>query len=310
MLDLEWNRSFDKIPLDEILQIGAVRLDRLGGRVTDSFCACVKPKVHHHFDIGAKHLPRRKEAMASTLDFATALDAFLDWCGAETQFASWGGDDFTVLHRNCRYWGLKRSLPQRLWDLQSAFCLTLGCDRQLALHQAVEYCGIPPTFPFHDALYDALYAAIVGEWVSAEALRLSTLSPRARRLTADFPHQPRRRVGPFASPQAALNSRECRKATCPLCGAEHWVLDWMSNNPRQFFADFQCPGHGTFPLRLTLHPMEDGHWQGRVALPPVTPILRQSFDEALKGTIYPCKSRVWKRKRRYRQRNRAAQPAT
>ena len=36
ILDLEWNRSYDKKPLDEILQIGAVRVDRLGGPVTDT----------------------------------------------------------------------------------------------------------------------------------------------------------------------------------------------------------------------------------------------------------------------------------
>ena len=30
VLDLEWNRGYDKKPLDEVLQIGAVRMDWAG----------------------------------------------------------------------------------------------------------------------------------------------------------------------------------------------------------------------------------------------------------------------------------------
>lgn len=36
ILDLEWNRGYDNTPLDEILQIGAVRVDYPGGPVTDT----------------------------------------------------------------------------------------------------------------------------------------------------------------------------------------------------------------------------------------------------------------------------------
>ena len=39
VLDLEWNRGYDKKPLDEVLQIGAVRMDGLGGPITDTFNA-------------------------------------------------------------------------------------------------------------------------------------------------------------------------------------------------------------------------------------------------------------------------------
>ena len=35
VFDIEWNHGCDESPLDEILQIGAVRLDRLGGRILD-----------------------------------------------------------------------------------------------------------------------------------------------------------------------------------------------------------------------------------------------------------------------------------
>ena len=37
VMDLEWNRSYDKKKLDEILQIGAVRIDAVGGTIRDTF---------------------------------------------------------------------------------------------------------------------------------------------------------------------------------------------------------------------------------------------------------------------------------
>ena len=43
IMDLEWNRSYDKIPLEEILQIGAVRLERMGGPIVDTFSVFIRP---------------------------------------------------------------------------------------------------------------------------------------------------------------------------------------------------------------------------------------------------------------------------
>lgn len=57
ILDLEWNRGYDNTPLDEILQIGAVRVEYLGGPVTDMFNAYIRSTVHKKFDLGAKQLP-------------------------------------------------------------------------------------------------------------------------------------------------------------------------------------------------------------------------------------------------------------
>lgn len=43
ILDLEWNQGYDKTVLDEVLQIGAVRVDRLGGPITDTFAPLSGP---------------------------------------------------------------------------------------------------------------------------------------------------------------------------------------------------------------------------------------------------------------------------
>ena len=46
IMDLEWNRSYDKISLEEILQIGAVKIDRMGGPIQDTFSMFIHPRVH------------------------------------------------------------------------------------------------------------------------------------------------------------------------------------------------------------------------------------------------------------------------
>lgn len=104
ILDLEWNRGYDNKPLEEVLQIGAVRTAGLGQPILDTFNAYIRPVVHKRFGPGAKDLPELSASLESELDFAAALARFLDWCGGEEEFASWGGDDGKVLEQNCRYW--------------------------------------------------------------------------------------------------------------------------------------------------------------------------------------------------------------
>lgn len=168
VFDFEWNRGYDKTPLDEILQIGAVRVERLGGPVTDSFNVFIRPVVHKRFDPGAKKLPELHRSLEEGTDFPSAMEAFRRWCGEETVFASWGSDDFKTLARNCAYWKVPPLTPGETYDLQRAFSLRVGTRQQVALYRAVEYCGIPDAFSFHNALYDAFYTSVVAQWLPAE----------------------------------------------------------------------------------------------------------------------------------------------
>ena len=220
ILDLEWNRGYDKTPLEEILQIGAVRLDRLGGMIQDTFSVFVHPCVHKKLNRTAKLLPELDSALHSPYDFPTALRAFTDWCDEDTVFADWGGDDFEVLRQNCDFWKVPAPTPSQLIDLQMALSLRLGTSQGLALYRAAEYCGIPDSFTFHNALNDAVYTAIVSAWIDSEAMMLLALPKEIRRLqnTPAFPPQPDLQAGPYGSLQAALNGRGCRRPHCPLCG--------------------------------------------------------------------------------------------
>ena len=198
VMDLEWNRSYDRKRLDEILQIGAVRVAGPGGPILSTFNVFIRPRVHKRFDPGARKLPDLQESIDSRTTFAEAWAAFLDWCGDESDFAFWGPDDFGVIRQNCTFWGLPVPEPERVYNYQRAFAHACGTPTtMMALWRVVDYLGIPDVFDYHNALYDAAYTAFIGAWLRREDL--DYVPPkRVKR-----PPQPRRKKTQSAEAQPA-----------------------------------------------------------------------------------------------------------
>lgn len=310
VLDLEWNRGYDKKPLNEILQIGAVRVDRLGGPVVDTFNACIRPTVHKKFDMGARKLPELGAFKASHVRFPAAAEAFRAWCAGEGAFAGWGTGDVETLNENCRYWGLAPFEAEGFFDLQRAFAHAVGADQQIALWRAAEYCGVPDVFDYHSALNDAMYTAVLGRWLTEEDLawRPEPAPPRRRRAALrlsqlTFPRQDRQKVGPLPTPEEVLDARISRTPACPLCGQKKGIARWhfavpQSGMPQQFYGVFACKEHGRFLCRLTLTRREDGQWLGKRSVPAITPELAREYAAALDGGVHQCRGIGRKRRRR------------
>ena len=309
IFDLEWNRGYDNTALEEILQIGAVRIERMGGPIVDTFCVFIRPRVHKKMNRTAKYLPELQAAMDSTTTFAEAMADFIRWCGEDDVFADWGGDDFSVLTQNCTFWNVPAPKPSKLIDLQAAFSLQVDTNQGMALHRAVEYCGIPDPFTYHNALNDALYTAMVTAWIGPEAMELLALPKEIRKLRAvpPFPPQEDRIAGGFTSLQKALSSRAFRRQLCPLCQEATWVRRWYTKDLGTYFADFRCRTHGKFVCRLRLSNPPGLPWEGVLSVPPVTPDLLQEFTAAIQTASVPCKSvaAAPKKRRRHRSAKRA-----
>jgi len=293
VLDLEWNRGYDKTPLEEILQIGAVRIDKPGGKILDTFSIFIQPCVHKKFNRTAKALPDLQSALDSEIHFPEAVEAFIEWCGEDTVFADWGGDDFEVLRQNCAFWKVPAPQPTQLIDFQAAFSLQVNTNQGVALCRAVEYCRIPTPFTFHNALNDAVYTALVSAWITEDTLTLIALPKEIRRLmkSPPFPPQSYRQSGPYTSLQSALNSRDFRRQVCPICGDPIWVRRWYTSDLDRYYADFRCRTHGSFLCRLALSSTVVGLWQGFLSVPPITAPLLQEFSTALHTASVSCKGR-------------------
>ncbi len=309
ILDLEWNRGYDKKPLNEILQIGAVRVETLGGPIVDVFDACIRPTVHKKFDPGAKKLPSLGAFKASRTRFPAAAEAFRAWCAGDRAFGGWGGGDVEALNENCKYWGLPAFEAEAFFDLQRAFAHAVGADRQIALWRAVEYCGVPDVFDYHNAVNDAMYTAVLGAWLTQDDLdwRPEPAPSRGRRAALKlsqlaFPRQPRQKVGPCQTPEEVLDGRAGRTSSCPLCGQREGIARWHfavpeEGMPQRFYAVFTCPEHGRFLCRMTLARRPDGLWMGRRTVLQAAPEPLREYAQALDGGVHVCRGKGRRRRR-------------
>lgn len=306
IFDPEWNRGYDTKSLDEILQIGAVKIAGLGQPVLDTFNVYIRPCIHKKFGPGAKHLPDLKESIESEIDFPQGLSMFLAWCGDERELAAWGNDDFKALQQNCEYWKLTVPDFQAKYNLQRAFGHTIGEDhRQISLQSAIASCGIPAEETLHNALRDAIYTAAVSTRITEEALAYRPPKKRAKRRNRypkfskeQFRAQPKYRVGPYPALQTVLNSKRARQPLCPACGKPMCVHRWSGPVGSCYYAVVGCEEHGKFLCRLTVTQLENGEWRGRMTVPAITPDLEGEHQRALeKGTIN-CTGSIHKKKKK------------
>ena len=314
ILDLEWNRGYDKKPIDEILQIGAVKIEHLGGPIVDTFNAYIQPVIHAKMDVGARKLPQLQDYKDFGTTFPRAMKAFRAWCGEETEFASWGGDDRRAIEQNCKYYRLPAFEMETFHDLQRAYCHAVGADgQQVALWRAVDYHGIPAIYDYHDALYDAMYTALVCRYLLPEDLEWKPVKvKRGRRnitfSSQPFPKQPRRRIGPFEKAEEGAADRSARKPACPFCGEVSSVSRWSYDSkckPGQqvYYAPVRCEEHGYFLSRITMSQAEDGQWWGRVTVPSLSEETVRQYTHIQRCEELVCKAAPGtKRRRRHRSR--------
>lgn len=306
VLDLEWNQPFGGRRMEEVIQIGAVRLAHPGGAVVDSFNAHIRPSIYRKLSPVAKKLPESAQALTSQTDFPAAYRAFLDWCGDDTLWAEWGAQDHGVLAANAAYWKLPSPPVTACIDLQAAFGRTLGIDlgRRVALEQAAEYCGLPLIYEFHNALHDALYAALVTAWLTESSLTPSvprTTPPRKRRSIKfsrePYPKQPRQKIGTFPEREQVLNSRQARIVPCPVCRQPGAVEMWYPQGELHYGV-FRCDRHGLFPVRMSVVRKADGSWQGRRVVPVLTAPEKAAFAAARENEPFQCTREKSKRRRK------------
>ena len=87
---------------------------------------------------------------------------FLEWCGEEYRFFTWGNQDVMELQRNMKYYNLLKLMPGPVhyYDVQKLFSVKFedGIARR-SLEYAIDYLNLPKNRDFHRALADASYTA-------------------------------------------------------------------------------------------------------------------------------------------------------
>lgn len=314
--DLEWNQGYPRSEaekIDEIIQIGAYRLDRWQADGA-AFSAYVRPSIHRklHHQV-KKMLPLDQARLRKAASFKEVAADFFQWCGDEAVFYTWGTSDARVLDSNLCWYGMEEYLDLEIYDLQRAFdLLVLQTNHQTALETAVTTLGLDAQLEYHDAGNDAAYTArIAAELVrrfgalpteeeldrEEAALRQRQRQEAARQADAALTEvwngqEPvlRRRSSHFDSDDECLRSRGARVFHCPEC--ENWLCNgnWYRLEGR-YVARSRCLEHGRFFSCLVIQPDGGGKRQGELRVYREEQFSQELFQQCKLGgeRIEVCK---------------------
>lgn len=151
------------IKIQEIIEIGAVKLDR-EFRLVDKFQSYVKPKFSSELSKTCTNLTGIRYTDLENAPFLDeVLIKFEDWLGSDDiKFYSWGMDDKVQLERECYAKGFYSKLPAlyRKWrDFQNIFSRVFNFSKRQTLMNAVNVVGLDFEGTAHSALDDAVNGA-------------------------------------------------------------------------------------------------------------------------------------------------------
>ena len=131
VFDLEWNQNPDgrrhpdsRLPF-EIIEIGAVRLNEKL-EITGTFQQLIRPKVYKWIhDSIHEVIHVDYDDLLSGVSFPRAVKEFLEWCGPEYRFFTWGNQDVMELQRNMKFYHLMKLIPGPVtyYDVQKLFSI-------------------------------------------------------------------------------------------------------------------------------------------------------------------------------------------
>lgn len=293
VFDLEWNqspggksRSNEQLPF-EIIEIGAVKLDENRKKVSE-FQTLVKPQVYHwiHDSIHDVIHVDYKELMKG-IPFARAVQEFLDWCGEDPVFCTWGMQDLMELQRNMRYYGLLELLPGPVpyYDVQKLFSWFHEHGKlRRSLEYAIDCMGIRKEKNFHRALEDAEYTAEVFAELDQEKIlpyySIDTYQPprtKKSELYVSYPTYDKYVSRVFHDREKVIRDREVASTRCPICRLPaKRRLRWFMNNSRMYESISQCQEHGLIKGKVRIRKTDDG---GFYAVKTIKPVSEEKAEE-------------------------------
>lgn len=171
VLDLEWNQPLspqrmvrDPFNLSgEIIQIGAVRIDNLKDlNITDRYSEIVRPVFYTKMNKRVNEVTElTDDDLAQGRPFTEVCPEFLEWCGEDYAFITWGGSDIYMLEDNMCIHEMDIDVLPECYDAQVVFDDQITQeDRSFALSYAMWKFEIRPERS-HDALNDAVNTVAV-----------------------------------------------------------------------------------------------------------------------------------------------------
>lgn len=277
VLDLEWNQGSSgkhqekpELPF-EIVEIGAIKLNE-ACELIDTFHAIIKPTVYLEMNSHIEQVTHVSMAdLESGIDFKQAGCSFLDWCGTDYRFCTWGSMDLTELQRNMAYFQIGRILhaPLFYYDIQKLYSISYSDGKsRVSLASAVDALEIEKVIPFHRADADTYYTAMVMRILDMEAVK--------KNISIDYFHVPASRKEEiyitfdtyskyvsrgFTTKEEAMADKGVVTTSCYLCRRNiKKKIRWFSYNNRIYYSLMYCNVHGWVKGKIRLKKTDDGRF--------------------------------------------------
>lgn len=278
VMDLEWNqnalgkkeREADK-PVFEIIEIGAVKLNE-DYEITDKFSQLIRPQIYHTMHkITADLIHLQMNELKKGKDFSTVMKNFLEWCGEDYIFATWGPLDLLELQRNMKYYELEplSDNPIKFYDVQKLFSLGIMKDKtRKTLEFAIDYFNIKKEIPFHRAYSDAYYTAKVFKKIAnPELLQFISFDtfniPKTRKeeIKILLPGYFKYISHGFELKSDVMEDKEVASTKCYLCHKNlRKKIKWYSPNSKNYYSISYCDIHGYIKYKVRIKKTEDGKY--------------------------------------------------
>lgn len=113
VLDLEWNQcpygkemENKELPF-EIIEIGAMKMNNKKECIGE-FSRLIRPSVYKEINSYTRNiLSLTMKDLKKGDDFVQTVTDFLEWCGSDYIFCTWGSTDLLELQRNMKFYGLE-----------------------------------------------------------------------------------------------------------------------------------------------------------------------------------------------------------
>lgn len=286
VFDLEWNQSpegkrgsNERIPF-EIIEIGAVKLNENREKISE-FQTLVKPQVYNwiHDSIHDVIHVDYKDLMDG-VPFPQAVQEFLDWCGENFIFCTWGMQDLMELQQNMKYYGLLELIhgPVKYYDIQKLFSwFHENTKLRRSLEYAIDCMEIQKDKGFHRALQDSEYTAEVFAGLNLADIQpyysIDTFQvPKTKKdeIYISYPTYDKYISREFSDRERIMKDREVSSTRCPICHLPaKRKLRWFINNSRMYESVSNCQVHGYIKGKVRIRRTDDDTFYAVKTLKPV-----------------------------------------
>lgn len=288
VMDLEWNQSYNghlgehpRIPF-EIIEIGAVKVDK-NYNIIDEYSSLIKPRIYRKLHPKIKTILSYDETdLEQGRGFKEVCTEFLEWCGDDYIFCTWGSMDLTELQTNMDFYYMpKLTWPVKYLNLQQIYANMADSSNNGStvskLEKAVSDLNIPESGPFHTALNDARYTALVMKEMKPKNLQeqysfdlYNHPKSKEQEIVAIHNNVYEYITRDFSSKQAALDDKEVSNIRCYKCNKKtSKKIKWFSNSPSSYICVGRCWYHGYFCGKIRFKPLNDNRYYVIKTIKPI-----------------------------------------